>query len=1030
MTKKIVRGNDFTLRIPVRKVVKGEKVAFALPSCTDIVVNVVSAYKRVPLDFVVSVADDSVIEAKMQTSGMALGAYALEVKGKQFGNAWRSNEYEQITLVDNNASGNTEIDGELIEGEGSVEMDTAIVIFPPSVELSGLIDDTNKALDTVNALGTMLNAAEEKRAEAENQRKTAEEERAEAEESRVATEESRVEAEMLRTQDEGRRTVSEKARESAETARAEAEKKRVAAEESRVTAEAQRAESERGRSSAEEERVAAETERATEEHLRDATEMVRVEAEKGRVAAEESRVSAEEKRETDAAETIKTLNTAKADAIKAMGDYTKTVEAAEAVRVTAEESRVNAETARKDAETARAAAEVEREKKTMAAVSNAETATKNATAATAAAQTATTGAEKVNAVLTEENTFEVTDRTGAKKTVDITPAAALADVKAVAERGQQSMGHYSKRDDITLVATQTNYVVNASGVKTYKGGWAMAEFTAELGNEYLFKPGVTDGDVCVFAEAIDKVETRAIDYALTYDEQGRVATATATYNGKTYTYTYAYSDMGVTITDQSGAVVKQIPSVYTTTVGSYSVLTRLNADAELPEDGYCRFVSNFQSASAIKVVVSYKVGAADLVMKVLRDGNTASMCTQLSKINKKVDELAEKTVNEKGYVKLFGFKEMRVAVDGVNKIIPAHELVTFDNITTFSMDNETQEYLTYFEVKGIPNLLKGKYMPFNKATNLSTFKIVDKLIQKDTALFMYNKHFLLSLNAENIDTSKSTTLTACFRECGCLEELDLSFWDTKNVTTIDWMFYNCVSLKNLNLSAFDTSNVTNINNIFCGCLSLTNLSLEGWDTSKVLSARSAFANVQSLRNTPLGLADLNFSSCTDMTGMFSMFIAPNNFINAIKNWNTSACKDMSQMFYRASFNSGLILTGWDTSVCENMSAMFANVISPLINISSFDLSSCGNIKSMFLAITNLTSLTLGEGIGKMKDECGTLDLSGLSGWKNDTVKSLLTLYDRRAAGMGVITIKLHANTKAVLGEDGIAQLTAKGYTIA
>lgn len=85
---------------------------------------------------------------------------------------------------------------------------------------------------------------------------------------------------------------------------------------------------------------------------------------------------------------------------------------------------------------------------------------------------------------------------------------------------------------------------------------------------------------------------------------------------------------------------------------------------------------------------------------------------------------------------------------------------------------------------------------------------------------------------------------------------------------------------------------------------------------------------------------------------------------------------------------------------------------------------------MFLAITNLTSLTLGEGIGKMKDECGTLDLSGLSGWKNGTVKSLLTLYDRKAAGMGVITIKLHANTKAVLGEDGIAQLTAKGYTIA
>ena len=78
----------------------------------------------------------------------------------------------------------------------------------------------------------------------------------------------------------------------------------------------------------------------------------------------------------------------------------------------------------------------------------------------------------------------------------------------------------------------------------------------------------------------------------------------------------------------------------------------------------------------------------------------------------------------------------------------------------------------------------------------------------------------------------------------------------------------------------------------------------------------------------------------------------------------------------------------------------------------------------------LTTLTFGEDFGKMTDKCGTLNLSTLSAWKNNSVKSLLTLYDRKANGMGVITIKLHANAKKVLGEDGIAQLTAKGYTIA
>lgn len=73
---------------------------------------------------------------------------------------------------------------------------------------------------------------------------------------------------------------------------------------------------------------------------------------------------------------------------------------------------------------------------------------------------------------------------------------------------------------------------------------------------------------------------------------------------------------------------------------------------------------------------------------------------------------------------------------------------------------------------------------------------------------------------------------------------------------------------------------------------------------------------------------------------------------------------------------------------------------------------------------------LGEGFGKMTDKVGTLDLSMLYSWKNDSVKSLLTLYDRKTNGLGVITLRLHANTKAVLGEDGIAQLTAKGYIIA
>ena len=141
---KIVKGNDFTMRIPVRKIVSGEQVKFPLPACTDIAVNLVSAYRRTALVYNVAVADDSVIEARVEGDSISVGTYALEVKGKIFGNDWRSNEYEQVQIVDNNASGDTAFEPQ--EGEDSVDMDTAVVILPPSVELSGLIDDVENTL--------------------------------------------------------------------------------------------------------------------------------------------------------------------------------------------------------------------------------------------------------------------------------------------------------------------------------------------------------------------------------------------------------------------------------------------------------------------------------------------------------------------------------------------------------------------------------------------------------------------------------------------------------------------------------------------------------------------------------------------------------------------------------------------------------------------------------------------------------------------------------------------------------------------
>lgn len=131
------------------KMVEGQAQAFPLPACTDVVVQVCNQFKRIPLAFEIDVKEDNVLLARVEGDKMSLGTYAIEVKGKIFGNDWRSNEYPQFAIVANNADADTEF-GETDEGDNSVEMDTAMVILPPTVELSDLISDTNEALGKVD----------------------------------------------------------------------------------------------------------------------------------------------------------------------------------------------------------------------------------------------------------------------------------------------------------------------------------------------------------------------------------------------------------------------------------------------------------------------------------------------------------------------------------------------------------------------------------------------------------------------------------------------------------------------------------------------------------------------------------------------------------------------------------------------------------------------------------------------------------------------------------------------------------------
>ena len=246
--KKIVKGNDFTLRIPVMKMVEGQAQAFPLPACTDVVVQVCNQFRRIPLAFEIDVKEDNVLLARVEGDKMSLGTYAIEVKGKIFGNDWRSNEYPQFAIVSNNADADTEF-GETDEGDNSVEMDTAMVILPPSVELSDLINKTNEVLKNNKETNDTLNTNEEARKEAETLRGTAEQGRVSAEEARVSAEGSRTKAEEGRASAEASRVDAENSRVKAEATRKQAEANRAAAEGERVKAETARMDAETKRES-------------------------------------------------------------------------------------------------------------------------------------------------------------------------------------------------------------------------------------------------------------------------------------------------------------------------------------------------------------------------------------------------------------------------------------------------------------------------------------------------------------------------------------------------------------------------------------------------------------------------------------------------------------------------------------------------------------------------------------------------------------------------------------------------------------
>ena len=361
--KKIVKGNDFTLRIPVMKMVEGRPQTFPLPACTDVVVQVCNQFRRIPLAFTIDVKEDNVLLARVDGDKMSIGTYAIEVKGKIFGNDWRSNEYPQFAIVANNADADTEF-GETDEGDNSVEMDTAMVILPPTVELSDLINKANETLKTNKETNDTLNANEAERKKEEESRVIAEQKRTDAERSRVEAEVSRVNAEVSRD-------TAEQARIDAETTRQTNEQKRVEAENQRET------DFSASKKACDDATEASKTQTEACKKATDNASTQAAAAQNAANAANTSRANIEkqEAARQEAEKTRQSQETTRQDAEATRSTNETTRQSQETTRQDAENTRNSNEAARNSNEAARKTAESQRQQNTSAAITQSQTQT-------------------------------------------------------------------------------------------------------------------------------------------------------------------------------------------------------------------------------------------------------------------------------------------------------------------------------------------------------------------------------------------------------------------------------------------------------------------------------------------------------------------------------------------------------------------------------------------------------------------------------------------------------------------------------
>ncbi len=290
----------------------------------------------------------------------------------------------------------------------------------------------------------------------------------------------------------------------------------------------------------------------------------------------------------------------------------------------------------------------------------------------------------------------------------------------------------------------------------------------------------------------------------------------------------------------------------------------------------------------------------------------------------------------------------------------------------------------------------------------------------------------------NIDNS-ITSLKGLIMFSNNLKYINTGGWDLSNVTDLQYALFMNEGIEEVNVTDWDTSKVTNMYDLFCQSNKLSKFDVSKWDVSKVTNFFGTFMRVGKDNMKYIATIDVtnwDTSSATTMKYMF--YDTQKAKLLGIENLKVDKVTNMNYMLGKNQTLVRLDLSAWNPIAVTNTSQMFYECLNlEFLDLSSFDMTKVTNVAEMFFNCPKLTTLKFPQ-MGKIKltsfpffyYSSGLTPALGTAGEESRQALLDMYSYDRVAAGLGTLTTSLHPSSKALLTEEEIAAITAKGYTIA